>query len=149
MSNFNAPQTAVTPALPLVGSTALLGIDTNLAAGAQPQQGAISLAQLDAVAQTTITYAATITPDRSLGASFACTLTGNVTIANPTNPFAGQNLRIKLIQDASGSRLGTWGNAFKFVGGSKTLTTTAAAIDVASGYYDGTNWLMALNKAYA
>lgn len=149
MSNFNAPQTTVTANLPLAGSTALLGVDTNLAAGQSPQQAGIALAQLDAIALTAITYAATITPDRSLGERFTCALTGNVTIAAPTNAYAGQRITIKLTQDASGSRLGTWNSAYKFVGGSKTLTTTASAIDIASGYYDGTNWWMALNKAYS
>lgn len=149
MSTFNAPQTTLTASLPVAGNLTLLGVDTNLTAGQQPQQAAASFAQLDAMAQTTITYAATITPDRSVGPSFACTLTGNVTIAAPTNAYQGQSIRIKLVQDASGSRLGTWNSVFKFVGGSKTLTTAASAIDVATGYYDGTNWLMALNKAYA
>lgn len=37
-----------------------------------------------------ITYAATITPDASAGALFYCIATGNLTLAEPTNPVNGK-----------------------------------------------------------
>ncbi len=148
MSNFNAPQTAAT--LPAAGNLFATGFDTNNPAGGSPQQAAVTMAQLDAVAPTAITYAATITPDRSLGAVHTCTLTGNVTLANPTNLVAGQRIEIILTQDATGSRLlSAVGTLWKFPGGTKTLTTTANAVDCIKGVYDGTRILANLSLAYA
>lgn len=64
----------------------------------------------------TVAFAATVTPNAdttdvlNIGA-----LTGNITIANPTGtPVDGQNLRLRLAQDGTGSRTLTWGNAFAF-----------------------------------
>jgi hypothetical protein len=78
-----------------------------------------------------LTDAATITTDASLGNTFTVTLGGNRTIANPTNPIAGQKIIYSLTQDATGSRTVTWGAAFRF--GTDipvpTLTTTAAKTD--------------------
>ena len=63
-----------------------------------------------------IMYAATITPDCSIlpfeNGTFETTLTGNVTIAAPTNPVDGQEICIILVQDATGSRTLTWNAVF-------------------------------------
>ncbi|MBL4702677.1 MAG: hypothetical protein JKX85_15640 [Phycisphaeraceae bacterium] len=53
----------------------------------------------------TITYAANIAPDVSLGRNFICTLTGNVTLDAPTGGVAGDPITLTLVQDATGSRL--------------------------------------------
>jgi hypothetical protein len=83
-------------------------------------------------ALTTLTDAATVTPDFSTGFDFIWTL-GAVgrTLANPTNTKVGQKGMIYLVQDATGSRtITTWGTNYKFPGGTKpTLTTTASAVD--------------------
>ncbi len=81
-----------------------------------------------------ITYGATITPDFNYQ-NFSCTLTGNVTVANPTNITAGQFGKITLTQDATGGRTTAWGTYFKFAGGTApTYVTTASS--KSSFYYE-------------
>jgi hypothetical protein len=95
------------------------------------------------------TFAAAQTIDWSTGAIFLLTLTANVTFTYK-NAVVGQSIRLVLTQDGTGSRTGTFPTGSVFVGGSKTLTTTAAGIDTvdiqctASGTY-----LSSLLKAYA
>ena len=99
---------------------------------------------------STVTAAAadTITLDMSVQNGVFLTFpAGNVTIANPTNAAVGDELYLELKQDSVGSRLVTWGAAFKK---NTTLTTAANAIDFVSFWYDGTNWIQtgnALNLA--
>lgn len=65
---------------------------------------------------TTVAYAATVTPNcdttdvLNIGA-----LTGNLTIANPTGtPRDGQTLRVRMLQDGTGSRTVSYGANFAF-----------------------------------
>jgi hypothetical protein len=82
-----------------------------------------------------LTYGSTITPDFSLGNNFSVTLTGNATLANPTNLTAGQTGSIAITQDATGSRTLAYGTNWDFSGGTApTLTTTANATDVLAYY---------------
>ncbi len=79
---------------------------------------------------TTLTSATTITPDFADSNNFTCTLGHTATIANPTNLTAGQSGSIFLVQDATGSRVVSWGSYWDFAGGTApTLTTDANAID--------------------
>ena len=79
---------------------------------------------------TTLTSATTITIDMNDSNNFTCTLGHNATFANPSNLTAGQSGSIFLVQDGTGSRTGSWGSYWDFVGGTApTLTTTAAAVD--------------------
>ena len=83
---------------------------------------------------------AAATVDFTQGPNQKVTLSANstFTFVAPTYPGA---VRIKLVQDATGSRTVTWPSAVKWVGGSApTLTTTAAHIDLISFYFDGTNY---------
>lgn len=59
-----------------------------------------------------VTYAATQNTDCSLGDVFEVTLTGNVTLANPTNMVDGQKITWRFTQDATGGRVLTLGSAF-------------------------------------
>ena len=78
----------------------------------------------------TLTDAATISMDASLGNNFTVTLGGNRTFANPTNMTPGQVGSIFITQDGTGSRTLSWGSYWLFSGGTApTLTTTAAAQD--------------------
>jgi hypothetical protein len=78
----------------------------------------------------TLVDGATITPDLSTNCNFTVTLGGNRTLANPTNITAGQSGSIFIVQDATGSRVLSWGSYWDFSGGTApTLTTTANAID--------------------
>lgn len=83
---------------------------------------------------TTLTDAATVTPNFSSNNYFSLTFTSGVgnsrTIANPTNLVAGQSGIIYLIQDSTGGRSVTWGSYYRFPGGSApTLSTTGNAND--------------------
>ena len=99
-------------------------------------------------AVVTITYASTITPNIALGSIQQVTLTGNVTMnAFGGTPQAGQSMVIKFIQDATGGRV--LSSTMKWAGGVKTLSTAANAVDIASVFYDGTNYYASLTTAYA
>jgi hypothetical protein len=89
----------------------------------------------------------TITPDVASGSIFTYTLTGAITLNALANVTAGSSATIKLIQDATGSR--TLTSTWKFLGGAKTLSTNANAIDVISVTYDGTDYLASLGRGYA
>ena len=79
---------------------------------------------------TTLTDAATITPDLNDSNNYSIVLAGNRTLANPTNCTAGQSGSVFIVQDGTGSRTLSWGSYWDFAGGTApTLTTTAAAVD--------------------
>lgn len=93
---------------------------------------------------TTLTYASTLNLDMSAGNNYAVTLTGNATLANPTNLVAGQSGVIKITQDGTGSRTLAYGNNWDFpAGAAPTLTTTANAVDILAYYVDGTSTITA------
>jgi len=72
----------------------------------------------------------TVVLDLNENANFSLTLTGNVTLANPTSLTAGTSGSIFLTQDGTGSRTATFGNSFDFIGGTApTLTTAASSVD--------------------
>lgn len=82
-------------------------------------------------AYVTLTDAATIAVDMSLGNQFQVTLGGNRTLGAPTNVVAGQSGVIRVVQDGTGSRTLAYNSAFKFPGGTApTLTTGANAVDL-------------------
>lgn len=67
------------------------------------------------------------------------TIAGNRTLANPTNLVAGGTYVLRVIQDATGSRLLTYGANYKWANGIvPTLSTAANAVDILSFYSDGT-----------
>jgi hypothetical protein len=59
-----------------------------------------------------LTYAATLETDASAGDVFDITLTGNVTLANPTNPINGKTLTWRFLQDGDGEHTITLGDKF-------------------------------------
>lgn len=66
---------------------------------------------------STIAYAATITPALPTGDAIynIGTLTGNITVANPSGtPFDGQMIQFLFIQDTTGGRTITWGGNYAF-----------------------------------
>jgi hypothetical protein len=79
---------------------------------------------------TTLTDAATVTPDMADSNNFTLTLGGNRTLANPSNLTAGQSGSIFLVQDGTGSRTLAYGSQYDFIGGTApTLSTAASAVD--------------------
>ena len=72
-----------------------------------------------------------VTLDFDANQNFVLTLTGNVTLANPSTDKVGQSGFIAFIQDGTGSRTLTLGTDYESAGGSGiTLTTTASATDL-------------------
>ena len=72
-----------------------------------------------------------VTLDFDANQNFVLTLTGAVTLANPTTEKVGQSGFIVFIQDGTGSRAITLGTDYETAGGAGlTLTATASATDV-------------------
>jgi hypothetical protein len=87
---------------------------------------------------TTLTYAATVTTDASAASIFDLTLTGNVTLGNPTNGVNGQTIRWRIRQDATGNRTVTLGNKFQIPSSATTplaWSTAANAMDILAATY--------------
>lgn len=108
---------------------------------------------LDAAAPTALVDGATVTPDFNAGFNFEWTIGGSRTLANPSNAKSGQSGTIKVVQDATGSRIVTYGNNWRFPGGSASagvLSTAANATDLIA-YTVGTDGKIyaTLSKAFA
>jgi len=72
-----------------------------------------------------------VTLDFDANQNFVLTLTGDVTLANPSTDKVGQSGFIAFIQDSTGSRSLTLGTDYESAGGAGiTLTTTASATDL-------------------
>lgn len=98
------------------------------------------------VSASSVAYAATVTPNVGSSGQIIVltvgTLTGNITLANPTGTAAdGQVLKFRFKQDATGSRTLTWGTNFAF--GTDTATSTiptaANATWIMAFEYDSTS----------
>lgn len=104
-----------------------------------------------AMAEVTLTDAATIAWDMSTGIDFVVTLGGNRTLGNPTNTVVGRRGRIRVIQDGTGSRTLTKSSNHKTVGGAAiSLSTPAASVDYID--YDvvsSTNIRLSVSKAWS
>jgi hypothetical protein len=129
--------TALASAIVTFVNMAASAIATTAQYLANTTQKILSTDQIWAAAvPVTITDAATVTPDFSLGINFFVGLSvagATRTLANPINVKAGQSGTIFLQQDATGNRTVTWGSNYKFPGATKpTLSTGAGAIDVVS-----------------
>jgi hypothetical protein len=88
-----------------------------------------------AMAEVSLSDAASISWDMDTGIDFTVTLAGNRALANPTNVQVGKRGRLRVVQDGTGSRTLSYGANFEFASGSApTLTTDPSAQDVL--YYD-------------
>ena len=75
--------------------------------------------------------AGTHTLDFRTANNFSMTLTGNVTLANPSNISAGQSGVLFITQDGTGSRTAAFGSYWDFSDGTApTLSTGANQVDV-------------------
>jgi hypothetical protein len=88
-----------------------------------------------------LTDAATIATDASLGNEFIVTLGGNRTLGAPTNPTDGQKAIWRFKQDATGGRILTFNAVFRFGLSvpSIVLTTTALKTDYMGAIYNATD----------
>jgi hypothetical protein len=102
-----------------------------------------------AATRQVIADAATINWNVDLGSVMQVTLGGNRTMAAPTNHVAGGTYTAIIKQGTPGNKTMTWNAVFKFAGGSKTLSTAANSIDVATFVSDGINLYGQLIKAVA
>lgn len=155
-NGMNGPSTT-TGTFPLTGNETI-PCDTNLTAGSGAESVALSTQSLGlAGTPGVLTSAATVALTGGTvpnARSMILTLGTNVTF---TAPAIKASFTLTCTQDATGSRTATWPASMIFVGGSKTLTTTAAAVDEVDAVYSPTlsgttwtdRWLCTLNKAYA
>ena len=74
-----------------------------------------------------ISYASTITLDFRTGNNFSTTLTGNTTIANPSNISAGQSGVLFITQDGTAPTLSTGANQVDVIAWIARTTTNITA----------------------
>lgn len=83
-----------------------------------------------AAAAVALTHASPTTLDWDAGINFTWAITASVTLSNPTNGQPGTWRRLQITQDATGSRVVTWGNQYVHPGGVDAVLSTAAnAVD--------------------
>lgn len=102
----------------------------------------VTLGQIAALAGgptvVALSYAATLNTDASAGDIFDVTLTGNTTLANPSNPVDGKTIRWRVRQDGTGSRTVTLGNKFVIPSSATSplpFSTAANKMDVLAATY--------------
>lgn len=87
-------------------------------------------------------YSATLSIDASAGEKFYVgALTGNITIAAPTNGTIGQRISFFFIQDGTGGRTVTWNSVFVRNSWSDAGNTANTRSSISFTCLDGTNWL--------
>lgn len=96
------------------------------------------------------TLGASRTVDWNSSPKQALNLTDNTTVAFTAPTVGVTNLTLRLVQDATGSRLVSWPVTVKWAGGvPPTLTTTASGIDIITFYWNGTNYYGVASLAFA
>lgn len=90
----------------------------------------------------TLTYGATTNWDLNSGAKALLSLTGNTTMAAPTNMQDGATYVLWVFQDATGSRTITWNSVFKWENGvAPSLSTGANDFDIFTFECNGTGMM--------
>ena len=93
--------------------------------------GTVSLSTSAAGSTQTANATGSTTLDFATYQNFVLTLTGNVTLANPTTEAVGQSGFIVLIQDATGGRTVSLGSDFLTANGAGiALSSAASGIDI-------------------
>ena len=93
--------------------------------------GATITGTLVATTDTDTSNSGSVTLDFAANQNFVLTLTGNVTLANPSTEQVGQSGIICCIQDGTGSRTLSLGTDYETAGGAGiTLSTAANAVDI-------------------
>lgn len=88
----------------------------------------------------TVTYAATVTPDPTLGELIEIILTGSITIANVANAQKGSTVTFWFGQDSTGGRTVTWGSLYEVSSGWSDAGNTAGRTSSVTMKYDGARW---------
>jgi len=115
--------------------------------------GTVTLSGRQVSTPDTLTDAATIAVDASLGNDFKVTLGGNRTLGNPTNPTDGQKIVFAIRQDGTGSRTLALGADYRLGTDitAVTLSTAANKTDYLGVRYNSTDskWdVIAFVKGY-
>ena len=93
--------------------------------------GSVSLSASASGATQTANATGATTLDFSTYQNFVLTLTGNVTLDNPTTEAVGQSGFIVLVQDATGGRTLSLGTDYETAGGSGlTISSAASTTDI-------------------
>jgi len=93
--------------------------------------GTVSLSTSAAGSTQTANATGSTTLAFSTYQNFVLTLTGNVTLANPTTEAVGQSGFIVLVQDATGGRTVSLGTDYETAGGSGlTISSAASTTDI-------------------
>lgn len=121
----------------LTGTEALPAASVaDVRAGTASDKAVTPAAQVGSAAFLTLTDAATINWDTSLGYNAYVTLGGNRTMAAPTNMEDGLPYQLFIDQGPDGSRTISWNGIFDWRDlGVPTLSTGANKVDIASGTY--------------
>jgi len=85
-----------------------------------------------------LSYSSTINTNASTGDIFDISLTGNTTLANPTNPVNGKTLRWRITQDSTGNRTISLGNKFNIPSSATSplpWSTESSKMDVLAATY--------------
>ena len=110
---------------------AVLTSTTTTANAALPKAGGTMTGSAHGSTDTDTSNTGSVTLNFTTNQNFVLTLTGNVTLANPTTETVGQSGFITFIQDGTGSRTVGLGTDYETAGGSGlTLTSTASATDI-------------------
>jgi hypothetical protein len=108
-----------------------LDVVNTTAGAALPKAGGTMTGSVKGSTDTDTSNTGSITLDFSANQNFVLTLTGNVTLANPSTEAVGQSGFIACIQDGTGSRTLSLGTDYETAGAAGiTLTTTASATDI-------------------
>jgi len=93
--------------------------------------GAVSLSTAASGSTQTANATGPTTLDFSAYQNFVLTLTGNVTLANPTTESAGQSGFIVMVQDGTGGRTVSLGTDYETASGAGlTLSSAASTTDI-------------------
>jgi hypothetical protein len=130
-----------------VGVAAAGAAGATVLAKASPASASTTTAQ-GAVAPTVVslTDAATIAVDASLGNDFRVTIAGNHTMGTPANPTDGQQVIFQVTQGSGGPFAITWDTGYEFSAGlpKPNLSTTAGQTDLLGFIYNAAKgkWLL-------
>jgi len=108
-----------------------LTLDMSDAGKAVFNAGATFDASVTAKTDTDTSNSGSVTLDYAANQNFVLTMTGNVTLANPSTEVVGQSGFISFIQDGTGSRVLSVGDQYFCAGGEVIVLSTAAnSIDI-------------------
>lgn len=131
-----------------MATNSVINSNQSLSSSSSPTFSAMTVKNLIST-PVALTPGASVSTDASLSMNFTLTLNQNTTLANPTNLTSGVTYAWIITQDSTARTLG-FGNAFTWPGGvSPTVSTGSGAIDIITGYYDGTKLRAVYSQAFA